>query len=149
MPHFPSTAWIDAFCDHLEAQEGIGQVAHALDGIYRFVIEPAGPVQDRHVYEVEIRPDGNGGAAAARRTAARGADAASLNGDHDPRLTLTANYDRWRQLITGKLDIGMALMLRRLKVSGDLRALTRDVSTAKPLMNALRGVDTDWPDEKA
>ena len=147
MPQFPSAAWIDAFCEHLEAQEGIGDVAPALDGVYRFVIEPAGPVSDRHVYDVEIRPDGNGGASASRRNGVVPGAAATPNGDHAPRLTLTAGYDRWQQLITGKLDIAMALMLRRLRVSGDLGALTRDVGTAKPLMNALRGVDTAWPEE--
>jgi hypothetical protein len=136
MPRFPSAEWMDEFCGHLAAQEEIGEVARALDGVYRFVIEPAGPVPDRHVYDVEIRPDDDGGATASR-----------LDDAPDPRLTLTATYDRWRQLITGRLDIGMALMLRRLKVSGDLRALTRDVRSAKPLMDALGSVDTDWPDE--
>jgi hypothetical protein len=135
MPRFPSAEWMDEFCERLEAQEGIGGVAEALDGVYRFVIEPSGPVPDRHVYDVEIRPQD--GAAAASRLAV----------DPEPRLTLTASYDRWRQLISGRLDIGMAIMLRRLKVSGDLRALTRDVSSAKPLMNALTSVDTEWPDD--
>jgi hypothetical protein len=135
MPRFPSADWIDAFCEHLEAHDGMGEVADALDGVYRFVIEPAGPVTQRHVYAVEVRPAA-GGVTATRRAV----DAAA------PRLTLTADYERWSQLITGRLDIGMALMLRRLKVSGDLRALTRDIATAQPLMDALRAVETEWPD---
>ena len=134
MPRFPSAEWMDEFCNHLEAQEEIGEAARVLDGVYRFVIEPAGPVPERHVYAVQIRSDVGGA------TATRLDDAA------DPRLTLTATYDRWRQLITGRLDIGMALMLRRLKVSGDLGTLTRDMRSAKPLMDALGSVDTDWPD---
>jgi hypothetical protein len=146
MPQFPSPAWIDEFCSHLEAQDDIGEVAHALDGVYRFVVDPAGPVTERHVYDVEIRPDGNGGAAAARLNGAQAPGASTRDSDGDPRLTLRASYDRWRQLISGQLDIAMALMLRRLKVSGDLGAITRDVNTARPLMRALRGVDTQWPE---
>jgi hypothetical protein len=146
MPQFPSSAWIDAFCDRLESHEAAGEVARVLDGVYRFVIEPAGPVSDLHVYDVEIRPDGNGGAAATRRNGAGPGAADALDGEHAPRLTLSAKYDRWRQLITGELDVGMALMLRRLKVSGDLGTLIRDAGTARPLVDALRGVDTDWPE---
>ena len=134
MPRFPSAAWMDALCGQIETQEDIGEVADALDGVYRFVIEPAGPVGERHVYDVALRPSGDGGATASL-----------VDGDApDPRLTLTASYERWRQLITGRLDVGMAIMLRRLRVGGDLSGLVREVSTAKPLMNALRSVDTDW-----
>jgi hypothetical protein len=133
MPRFPSDAWMDEFCARLASQDGAADVAAALDGVYRFVIDPAGPLEERRVFDVEIRPEGDG--LVARRTD---------DGDDDPRLTLTADYTRWQQLITGRLDIGMAIMLRRLRVQGDLQRLVRDVSSATPLMDALRDVETQW-----
>lgn len=136
MPMFPSAEWMDAFCDELLAQPRAEEVAGVLDGIYRFVVEPAGPVTDLHAYDVEIRP-GNGSGPTARR----------LDDPVDvPRLTMAARYDRWRQLITGKLDVGMAVMLRRLKVSGDLQRLIREMGSTKPLMDALGAVDSQWPE---
>jgi hypothetical protein len=135
MPQFPSPEWMDAFCDEFRAQPRAHEVAEVLHGTYRFVVEPAGPLTERHVYDLDIEPGDD--APRAERI------------EHDssePRLTLTAGYDRWRQLIQGKLDIGMAVMLRRLKIKGDLSPLVGGLSSAKPLLDALKSVDTQWLD---
>ena len=136
MPRFPSAEWMQEFCERLEGEDDAEDVARALDGVYRFVVEPAGPLHERHAYDVAIRPaDG-------------GAQAALLDGQvGQPRLVMTASYQRWQQLIEGRLDVGMAIMLRRLRVSGDLARLIRDVNTVKPLMRALGDVETQWLDE--
>ncbi len=133
MPLFPSPEWMDAFGEHLLAQDDAADVAAVLDGVYRFVIEPAGPLRERHRYDVEIRHGAQG------PTADRLEQEAP-----EARLTLTASYDRWRQLITGQLDVGMAVLLRRLKINGDLQRLIREMGSAKPLMDALGAVDTEW-----
>lgn len=137
MPRFPSQEWMDEFCTRVAEQPDAGRLAGALDGIYRFVIEPSGPVAERHAYDVEIRPDGDGGARVRRLEAAA----------ERPRLTLTATYPRWKELVTGRLDVGMAVMLRRLRVAGDLSRLLRDVGSARALTAALGQVDSEWPDE--
>lgn len=134
MPRFPSEEWMDAFCRTLAADPRAGDVADALDGVYRFVIEPAGPLAERHLYDVEIRPSVDGGAPSVHR----------LTWDGEPRLTMTADYTRWRQLINGELDVGIAVMLRRLRVSGDLSSLMGRVSSAQPLLDAIGAVETDW-----
>lgn len=135
MPMFPSAEWMDEFCDELLAHPNADELAAVLDGVYRFVVEPAGPVAERRTYDVEIRP--GSGAPSARRLDEPAAS---------PRLTMTARYDRWRQLITGKLDVGMAVMMRRLRVNGDLQRLIRDMGSSKPLMDALGAVNTQWPE---
>jgi hypothetical protein len=133
MPLFPSPAWMDAFTDELLGQDDFDQVARVLDGIYRFVIEPQGSLERQHTYDVVIRPDGD------RPTAAR------LDGLADrPRLTMAAGYERWRQLISGELDVKRAMLLRRLRVRGDLSPLLGGLSSARPLMDALGAVDTQW-----
>jgi hypothetical protein len=134
MPLFPSTEWMDAFADELREQDGAHEAAEVLDGVYRFVVEPAGPLKERQVHDIEIRP-GADGVPATRR----------LEGtDHEPRLTLTASYERWRQLISGQLDVKMAVLLRRLRVQGDLQRLIREMGSAAPLTDALSAVDTQW-----
>lgn len=135
MPVFPSSAWMQELCERLVAHPQADEVAANLDGVYRFVIEPAGPLTERHSYDLALRPTG------------AGARADLLEGsDHDPpRLTLAADYERWRQLILGELDIGLAVLLRRIRVSGDLAGLTRSLSSAQPLVQALGSVDTQWP----
>jgi hypothetical protein len=132
MPLFPSHDWMTEFCERIESHPDSGEIAEPLDGVYRFVIEPAGPLEERHTYDVSIRPSGNG------------VKVAVVEGDESPRLSMTADYRRWQQLVRGELDIGMAVMLRRLKVSGDLSSLMRNVSSAGPLVEALHEVDTTW-----
>ncbi|MPZ74274.1 MAG: hypothetical protein GEU74_13775 [Nitriliruptorales bacterium] len=134
MPLFPSTEWMAEFCARLAAHSEAPEIAQALDGVYRFVIEPAGPLSDRHSYDISIRPTG------------AGANIGVVDGERhgDPRLTMTADYRRWQQLVQGELDIGMAVMLRRLRVSGDLSSLIGNVSNAGPLVESLHEVDTTW-----
>ena len=135
MPVFPSDEWMEEFCERLESHPEAPALAGALDGVYRFVIDPAGPLQERHSYDVAMR--NTGGAAAVSLT----------DGEQSPRLTMTTDYKRWQQLIRGELDVGMAVMLRRLKVSGDLGSLLGNVSSAGPLLEALHGVETTWLEE--
>lgn len=132
---FPSPEWIDAFARGLAGHARARETAAALDGVYRFVIEPAGPLAQRHTYDVEIRPNGDG--------AAVGRLSAPVQ---TPRLTLAANYERWRQLIERRLDVGTAVLLRRLRISGDLADLRSGLGDAKPLLEALSQVDTRWPE---
>ena len=133
MPVFPSYEWMEEFCERLESHPEAAEVATALDGVYRFVVEPGGPLDEQHVYDVSIRPTRNG------------SEVAVVDGDGDkPRLTMTTNYGRWQQLVRGELDVGMAVMLRRLRVSGDLTSLMGNVSSARPLLESLHEVDTTW-----
>lgn len=134
MPLFPSDEWMAAFGERFLEHPEAADLAAALDGVYRFVVEPAGPLSRRHSFDVAIRPTG------------AGPQVTVLDGDggEAPRLTMTADYRRWQQLIRGEQDVAMALMLRRLRVSGDLAGLTRQLSSAQPLLSALREVDTQW-----
>ena len=134
MPAFPTREWMDDFCAEVRRHPRAREMAAALDGVYRFVVEPAGAVRTTSAYDVEIRPDGDAGASA------RVLDSAG-----DVRLTLAADAARWQQLITGQLDLGLAVMLRRLRVSGDVASLRSELGNAKPLLEALRNVDTQWP----
>lgn len=138
MPMFPSDEWMAAFCRELADHPAAADVARVLDGIYRFAVEPAGPLQHPQRYDVAIRDTG------------AGPHVAVLPGGHheNPRLSLTADYRRWQQLIRGELDVGMAVMLRRLRVSGDLGRLLGDLSSAQPLVDALRAVDTQWLEDR-
>ena len=98
------------------------------------MVEPAGPLDQMHVYDVAIHPDGDDGVSAA--VADKPVD--------QPRLELRANYTNWRRLISGQQDVGMAVMLRRLKVRGDLSSVTRQLSSTPPLTDSLSAVDTRW-----
>lgn len=138
MAVFPSPEWFDAFCAELARHPSAPRIAEALDGVYRFVVEPAGPLTERHSYDVTI------GVESDAPVIARLAEPAQ-----DPRLTVTATYERWRQLIQGEMGLTTAVMLRRVRVGGDLAGLQRRMSDTQPLADALQGVETTWPQGQA
>ncbi len=142
MPTFPTRDWMREFCGHLAVHPDAKQVAEALDGDYRFVIDPAGPLEERHSYDVRIAPAEGADAGRPEVRLLDGGD-----GEVQPTLELIANHDRWRQLIKGELDVGMALMLRRVKVRGDTSRLIGRLGSSKTLMGALGQVQTEWLDE--
>lgn len=130
---FPSSEWIDEFCTRLEADPRSGTMARSLEGVYRFEVEPGGPLADAQRYDVSIAPDGDG------------AKVTPLPfGAQTPRLTIAAAYPRWVQLLRGELDIAIAMMLRRIRVSGDVRSVTSNLNDARPLLDALSAVDSSF-----
>lgn len=133
MPTFPSREWMEAFCARLASHPEAGEVAVALDGTYRFEIQPAGPLSEEHAYDVRIAPD------PVVRLLDEPVD--------EPTLVLSADHERWRQLIEGKVDVAMALMLRRVKVRGDLSRLVGRLDSTRPLIDALGQVPTRWLDD--
>lgn len=132
MPVFPSEEWVAEFCTTLRAHPGIERMAASLDGVYRFAIEPAGSLTERHCYDVSIAPGDHGAAVAPSPPADR------------PRLTITAGYDRWVQLLRGELNVRMAYLLRRIRVSGDIGSVTSSLADAAPLLDSLRAVDSTF-----
>lgn len=134
MPVFPSGEWMEALCTQFAAQPEARRAATALAGTYRFIIKPAGRLDDQYVYDVTIASSANG---SPRVTW-------SVDDDTAPTLELSADYERWKQLISGTLDIPLAVVLGRLRVRGDLARIMSRASDARPFLDALRAVDTRW-----
>lgn len=133
MPLFPSSEWIDQFCALLEADPRAGAMARSLQGVYRFEVEPGGPLTEAQRYDVSIAPDGDGAKVTALPFGAQ-----------TPRLTISAAYPRWVQLLRGELDIAFAMMLRRIRVSGDVKSVTSNLNDARPLLDALSAVESSF-----
>ena len=134
MPLFPSAEWMHAFCRQVTMHPRATEAAANLGGGYRFVIDPAGPLRERQTYAMVLGVEQ--GQARAER----------VDVIHAPRVTVQSDYHHWRQLLEGRLDIGPAILFRRLRVSGDMAALVGSSGDVDVLVDALRGVDTVWLD---
>lgn len=132
MPVFPSGEWIDAFCGELASDPRAAGASAALGGVYRFVIDPYGPLRDRQTYELLLESQGE----AVRVEQVAGAVS--------PRVTVSTDYGRWQQLLQGRLDLGSAMLFGRLRVSGDVAALLNARGDLDVIVGALRRVDTVW-----
>lgn len=134
MPVFPSSEWIDAFCVELAGHPRAAAAAGNLGGVYRFVVDPGGPLGEQHTYAVVLGVEEDA------------AVAAPVAATETPRVTVRTDYQRWRQLLEGKLDLGPAMLLGRLRISGDMAALLNARGDVDVVVDALRGVDTIWLD---
>lgn len=134
MPVFPSSEWMDAFCAELAAHPRAADAATRLRGVYRFIVDPSGPLTDRHTYEIELAVAGTG------------VRADRVEGAPSPRVVVQADYGRWRQLLEGRLRLGPAVLFGHLRISGDMAALMGSSGDVDVLLEALREVETVWLD---
>jgi hypothetical protein len=132
VPTFPSAEWIDAFCEELAAHPRAAHAAASLGGVYRFIIDPGGPLADRRQYHVSLSvTDGH-------VLVARVDEAGTA------RVTVRTDYDHWRQMLRGQLDLGPAMLFGRVQIGGDLAALLGAQQDVGVVVDALRAVDTIW-----
>jgi hypothetical protein len=132
VPTFPSTEWIDAFCVELASHPRAAHAAASLGGVYRFIVDPSGPLPDRRQYHVSL-------------SAADGDVQVARVGDADrARITVRTDYDRWQQILLGQLDLGSAMLFGRVQISGDLAGLLGAQQDVAVVVEALQAVDTVW-----
>lgn len=132
MPTFPSTEWIDAFCDELAAHPRAADAAAHLGGVYRFVIDPGGPLPEQRQYQVSLT------------IVVGSARVERVDAAEKVRVAVRTDYGRWQQLLRGQLDLGPAMLFGRIRISGDLAALLNARDDVDVVVDALRAVDTVW-----
>lgn len=133
VPEFPSAEWIDAFCDQLAGHPRAAHAARFLGGVYRFVVDPGGPLGQGHQYQVLL-------AASEGRARVARTDDPGLRA----RVGVRTDYPHWQQLLRGQLDLGRAMVFGRIRVSGDLAALLNARNDLHVVVDALRAVETVW-----
>lgn len=130
-PHpFPSIEWMHAYAATVAAHPRADALAAALEGRYRFVITPAGGLADEHRYDLLVL--------------APSSFTAEEAGDVPATLAVTADYGRWKGLMTGKSDFVMSFLMRKIKVDGDIGEVRSRLSDAKPLLDCLSTVPTTF-----
>lgn len=130
MPLFPSEEWMAAYCAAVAAHPEAAAMAAVLDGVYRLEVEPQGRLAAPRAFEVQVAPGPVVTSPPAQPAA--------------PRLTITAGYDRWVELVEGRLDIGRAFLLRRVRARGDTGTLVRQRDRLRPLLDSFAAVDSTF-----
>lgn len=120
------TAYARIVEDHPRAAD----LARSLAGRYRFTITPGGGLDVTEAYDLVVAPGPDVGAEVA--------------GAQPTALSVSADYGRWKGLLTGEADFMRSLLLRRIKVHGDVGQLRSRIRDAKPLLDCLGQVPTDF-----
>jgi putative sterol carrier protein len=139
MAEFPSDAWWAEFVKAINASPGYAAAAADWEGAVSLVIE-AEP--DKSV------PETLWGWLDLWHGACRsGAFVPEEEGAQAPYV-VRAPYSRWKAVIRRELDPIKGMMQGKLKVTGDLPRLIREVNAASELVTLASSVPTEFVDER-
>lgn len=127
---FPSLDWMHAYARTVQAHPASESLRSSLAGRYRFVVEADRTLPETHTYDLVVT-DGPDGGVVAEEPAGQ-----------ETVLTIRAANRRWRKLLTGKGDLVVYYLTRRISVDGDVMALRDRLRDARPLLSCLKDVPT-------
>lgn len=127
---FPSEEWLKGLNEKLNSDEKYRQIAKNWEGDLFFSIEPEGNLKERLTFyldlwhgtcrKVEYNPD--------------------ASAHPKPAFTLTANYNDITAVLSGKLHPMTAMMTMKLKVSGNMGYMMRNVPTVLDFVRCAQEV---------
>ena len=129
MPVFPTSEWIQALMDKLNADTHYAVVARNWEGDMLFQIDPGGSLTQATSFYLDLW-----------HGVCR--DAYLLNGSQvvTPAFTLRAPYENYVRLLKGEWEALQALMTRKLSVQGNFGLLMRSVPTVLDFVRCCREV---------
>ena len=130
---FPSDEWIKELSQKLNASESYERSAKDWEGDFIFIVEPD-DAYDKTAYlflglyhgkspeaTMEAGPDGR-----------------------ETEFTISAPFSTWRRVIEGELDPIQGMMMRKLKLQGNLTKIMRYPKAAKEIVSCCALIPTDW-----
>jgi putative sterol carrier protein len=125
---FPSKEWIEEYCKKLNESAEYNRSASKWKGDFIFVVEKG---SNKRIYYMDLW----------HGTCRK---ALELNDETEIKaeFILRGNYDVWKQLCIGKLDITKALVNGKIKLKGSLPKLLRNMKGGKVMISVMRDVPT-------
>ena len=130
---FPSDEWINELSRLLNESDSYEQSAKDWEGDFIFVVEPDGAFSETVHLFLGLRHGKSTGAALLTAADERPAE-----------YTITAPFGTWRKVIDGELDPIQGMMMRKLKLEGNLMKIMRYPKAAKEIVSCCALVPTEW-----
>jgi putative sterol carrier protein len=133
---FPSDEWIKALSRQLNASASYERSAKNWEGDFIFVCEPDAAYSSDPAYLYLGLYHGKSPSAALLQS----------EGEQKAEFVIRAPFSAWRQVIEGKLDPIQGMMMRKLKLTGDMKMILRYVAAAKEIVSCCALIPTDFGD---
>ena len=130
---FPSSEWINALREKLNASDSYQRSAKDWEGDFIFVVEG----DDAYPEEAYLHLQLYHGSSA-------GADMVDPGQLPETEYTIKAPFSTWRKVIDGKLDPIQGMMTGQLKLKGDLMKIMRYPKAAQEIVACCAKIPTDW-----
>jgi putative sterol carrier protein len=136
--NFPSAAWTEAFKDAINANGAYAQAGKEwTHGKVAYVVKarPAIGIPDDTAMVLDLHA---GRCREAQMTTAAQAQSADF--------VIVAEYERWREVLSGQMDPTKAMMQNKLKLEkGHLPTIVKFVIASKELVRSALTIDTHYP----
>jgi len=126
---FPSKEWLQSLMDHLNSDEKYADTAKKWEGELIFEILAGGALD----HDIKMFLDLWHGKC-------RSANFLEEGEEREAAFVLTAPFDNFVKILTGKLDPMQAMMTRKLMVKGSMPYMMRNVPTVLEFVRCARDV---------
>ena len=130
---FPSDAWIKELSRRLNQSESYERSAKDWEGDFLFVVEPDEAYDDTAYLYLGLHHGKSTGAALVES-----------EDERETAFVIRAPYGSWRRVIEGDLDPIQGMMMRRLKLSGNMMKIMRYPKAAQEIVACCAEVPTEW-----
>lgn len=134
---FGSDEWAKAFMEEINKNEAYAKVAADWEGDFYFVVQPKKMFDKQIVLYIDLW-----------HGKCRDAKVVEDESQYSPEYKLIASDDNWKAIIDRKLDPIRGMMIRKLKLEGNMGKIMRYVRAAQELVNSATRVPTEFPPEK-
>ena len=140
MSEFPSEEWLDEFVKRINDSAGYREAAADWEGDVCFVFE-AEP--DKGV------PENLYGWLDLWHGECREGKLVSQEEGEKAKFVIRAPYSRWKEVVKRELDPIKGMMQGKLRLTGDLPYIVRNVKASNELVSLATTVPTEFADEQA
>ncbi len=134
---FGSDEWAKAFMEEINKNEAYAKTAADWEGDFYFVVQPKKMFDKQIVLYIDLW-----------HGKCRDAKVVEDESQYSPEYKLIASDDNWKAIIDRKLDPIRGMMIRKLKLEGNMGKIMRYVRAAQELVNSATRVPTEFPPEK-
>jgi putative sterol carrier protein len=132
---FPSDEWIKELSRLLSASASYERSAKNWEGDFIFISEPDETRDDESYLFLGLYHGKSTGAAMLES-----------EDEREAQFVIRAPFGAWRQVIEGRLDPIQGMMMRKLKLTGDMKMILRYVAAAKEIVSCCALIPTDFGD---
>jgi putative sterol carrier protein len=132
---FPSEEWIKALGQQLNASASYERSAKNWEGDFVFICEPDEGLDKKACLFLGLYHGKSTGTAMLES-----------EDERDAQFIIRAPLGVWRQVIEGKLDPIQGMMMRKLKLQGDMKMILRYVAAAKEIVSCCALIPTVFED---
>ena len=132
---FISDAWIKALQKEVNASEAYRQAARNWEVDFYFYVTPGGPIKEQSAFYMDLW-----------HGKCRDAFLVTDESTKDPVFKMSASLDVWKKVIAKELDVIQGLLIRQIKLKGNMAMIMRNVKAAQELVECCTHIETEFPE---